>query len=156
MILKRKNSGEDVKRKAREEGWMEKSKVLVVDDEQDVAKALKARLKANGFNVVLAYDSVQAFTIANQEKPDLILLDIMIPGGGGFVVAERLKQSHATDRIPIIFLTGIPGGEEQASKIGASGYVMKPYHPDELLETIRRALEISRKQEGGWRGEMPA
>jgi DNA-binding response OmpR family regulator len=156
MILRRKNSGEEIKRKGEEKGKMGKKKVLVVDDEQDIAKALKARLKANGFNVVLAYDSVQAFTIANQEKPDLIILDIMIPGGGGFVVAERLKQSHATYRIPIIFLTGIPGGEERASKIGASGYVMKPYHPDELLETIRRALEISRKQEGGWRGEMPA
>ncbi len=156
MILRRKNSEEDIKRKAWKKGRMGKRKVLVVDDEQDVAKALKARLKANGFNVVLAYDSVQAFTIANEEKPDLIVLDIMIPGGGGFVVAERLKQSHATYRIPIIFLTGIPGGEERASKVGASGYVMKPYQPDELLETIRRALEISRKREGRWRGEMPA
>jgi DNA-binding response OmpR family regulator len=156
MILWRKNSEEDIKSKVREKGRMGKRKVLVVDDEQDVAKALMARLKANGFNVVLAHDSVQAFTIANQEKPDLIILDIMIPGGGGFVVAERLKESHATYRIPIIFLTGIPGGEERASKIGASGYVMKPYHPEELLETIRRALETGRKQEGGWRGEMPS
>ena len=135
---------------------MAKRKVLVVDDEQDVARALKVRLKANGYNVVLAYDSVQAFTMANQEKPDLIILDIMIPGGGGFVVAERLKQSQATHRIPIIFLTGIPGGEERASKLGASGYVMKPYHPEELLETIQRALEISRMREGEWGGEMRA
>jgi CheY-like chemotaxis protein len=103
---------------------MAKRKVLVVDDEQDVAKALKIRLKANGYNVVLAFDSVQAFTMANKEKPDLILLDIMIPGGGGVVVAERLKQSTATHHIPIIFLTGIPGGEERAYKLGASGYVM--------------------------------
>jgi two-component system alkaline phosphatase synthesis response regulator PhoP len=124
---------------------MAKWKILVVDDEQDVAKALKVRLKANGYDVVLANDSVQAFTVANQEKPDLIILDIMIPGGGGFVVAERLKQSQMTNRIPIIFLTGISGGEERAYKVGASGYLMKPYHPDELLETIRRALEISRK-----------
>jgi DNA-binding response OmpR family regulator len=124
---------------------MAKWKILVVDDEQDVAKALKVRLKANGYDVVLANDSVQAFTVANQEKPDLIILDIMIPGGGGFVVAERVKQSQMTNRIPIIFLTGISGGEERAYKVGASGYLMKPYHPDELLETIRRALEISRK-----------
>jgi DNA-binding response OmpR family regulator len=115
---------------------MAKRKVLVVDDEQDVAKALKIRLKANGYNVVLAFDSVQAFTMANKEKPDLILLDIMIPGGGGFIVAERLKQSTATHHIPIIFLTGIPGGEERAYKLGASGYVMKPYHLEKLLETI--------------------
>jgi DNA-binding response OmpR family regulator len=135
---------------------MAKWKILVVDDEQDVAKALKVRLKANGYNVVLAYDSVQAFTVANQEKPDLIILDIMIPGGGGFVVAERLKQSTTTHHIPIIFLTGISGGEERAYKVGASGYVMKPYHPDELLETIHRALEIGRKQEGAWGREIRA
>jgi DNA-binding response OmpR family regulator len=127
---------------------MAKRKVLVVDDEQDVAKALKIRLKANGYNVVLAFDSVQAFTMANKEKPDLILLDIMIPEGGGVVVAERLKQSTATHHIPIIFLTGIPGGEERAYKLGASGYVMKPYHPEKLLETINNALEISGRQTG--------
>ena len=128
---------------------MAKRKVLVVDDEQDVAQALKVRLKANGFNVVLASDSVQAFTMANKEKPDLIILDIMLPGGGGFVVAERLKLSQATHCIPIIFLTGIPGGEEKAYQLGASGYVMKPYQPDELLETIQRALERNKTQTGG-------
>jgi len=131
-------------------------KILIVDDRQDVARALRVRLKANGYNVVLAYDSVQAFTVANHEKPDLIILDVMIPGGGGFVVAERLKQSQVTRGIPIIFLTGFPGGEEMAYKAGASGYVMKPYHPDELLETIHRAIEISRAREGGWGGEMRA
>jgi len=127
---------------------MAKGKILVVDDEQDMAKALKVRLKANGYHVVLASDSVQAFVMAGKEKPDLIILDIMIPGGGGFVVAERLKQSQTTHHIPIIFLTGIPGGEEKAHQLGASGYVMKPYHPDELMETICRALERGRREEG--------
>ena len=125
---------------------MVKKKILVVDCEQDMVKALKVRLEANGYQVVLASDSVQAFSIANQENPDLILLDIMIPGGGGFVVAERLKQSAATHHIPIIFLTGIPGGEERAYKLGASAYVMKPYQPEELMETIHHTLEISRRQ----------
>ena len=125
---------------------MAKQTILVVDDEEDVLKALKVRLKANGYQVVFASDTVQAFTIANQENPDLILLDIMIPGGGGFVVAERLKQSAATHHIPIVFLTGIPGGEERAHKLGASGYVMKPYQPEELMETIHHTLEISRRQ----------
>lgn len=127
---------------------MVKKKILVVDDEEDVVKALKVRLKANGYNVVLASDSIQAFTMANKEKPDLIILDIMIPGGGGFVVAERLKQSTATRPIPIIFLTGISGGEERAYKTGASGYVMKPYQPEKLLEAINNALEIDERQPG--------
>jgi len=128
---------------------MAKSKILVVDDEQDVAQALKVRLKASGYNVVLASDSVQAYTMANKERPDLILLDIMIPGGGGFVVTERLKQSQTTHHIPIVFLTGIPGCEERAYQLGASGYVMKPYHPDELVETIHRLLERSKSQGTG-------
>jgi DNA-binding response OmpR family regulator len=127
---------------------MAKSKVLVVDDEADFAKALKVRLKANGYDVVLAHDSIQAIMAACQEKPDLIILDIMIPGEDGFVVTERLKQSQATRYIPIIFLTGIPGGERRAHKIGASAYIMKPYHPDQLLETVHNALEIKRTQAG--------
>ena len=122
---------------------MAKSKVLVVDDEEDFAKALKIRLKANGYDVVLAHDSIQAIMMADQEKPDLIILDIMIPIEDGFIVTERLKQSQATHLIPIIFLTGVPGGERRAYKAGASGYVMKPYHPEELLETIHKALEIN-------------
>lgn len=132
---------------------MAKKKILVVDDEQDMAMALKVRLKANGFNVVFASDSIQAFTIANKENPDLIILDIMIPGGGGFVVAERLKQSAATHHIPIIFLTGIQGGQERAYKLGASGYLMKPYQPEELMETIDNALEISRRRSAQTVGE---
>src|SRR4030042_904934 len=138
---------------------MVKKKILVVDCEQDMVKALEVRLKANGYQVVFASDTVQAFTIANQENPDLILLDIMIPGGGGFVVAERLKQSAATHHIPIIFLTAIPGGEERAYKLGASGYIMKPYQPEELIEAVRHALEIGRKQTresvGGTIGATP-
>lgn len=125
---------------------MGKEKILVVDDEEDMAKALKVRLKANGYNVVFASDSVEAFTIANKENPDLILLDIMIPGEGGFVVAERLKQSAATHGIPIIFLTGIRGEEGRAYRLGASAYVMKPYQPEELMETIHKALKTSRRR----------
>ena len=132
---------------------MAKEKILVVDDEQDMARALQVRLKANGYNVVFASDSVQAFTIANEEKPDLIILDIMMPGEDGFIVAERLKQSAATHRIPIIFLTGIPGGEERAYKLGAFGYVMKPYQPEELLETIHNALQISKRRSSETVGE---
>lgn len=124
---------------------MAKKKILVVDDEEDMAVALKVRLKASGYNVVFASDTVEAFKVANEENPDLIILDILIPGGGGFVVAERLKQSAATHRIPIVFLTGIQGGQGRAYKLGASGYLMKPYQPEELIKTIHNALEISRR-----------
>jgi len=125
---------------------MAKGKVLVVDDEHDISKALKIRLKAKGYEVVLAYDSIQAIMMANQEKPDLIILDIMIPGEDGFIVTERLKHSEATRHIPILVLTGVPGGEGRARKLGASGYIMKPYHPEKLLETVEKALETKGRQ----------
>lgn len=120
---------------------MAKKKILVVDDEEDMAMALKVRLRANGYEVVLASDSVEAFTVANRETPDLILLDILLPAEDGFAVAERLKQSAVTHRIPIIFLTGVQGEQEKAFKLGASGYLMKPYQPEELMRTIHNALE---------------
>jgi two-component system cell cycle response regulator len=123
-----------------------KIKILVVDNEQDFAKALKARLEANGYDVVLAFDSVQAFTLAHKENPSLIILDIMIPGGGGFAVAERMKDSIDTRHIPVIFLTGISGGEERAYRAGACSYLMKPYNPVVLLDTIKKALEIGGRQ----------
>jgi CheY-like chemotaxis protein len=127
---------------------MAKSKVLIVDDEADFAKALKVRLTANGYDVVLAHDSIQAIMMACQEKPDLIILDIIIPGEDGFVVAERLKQSQATRYIPVIFLTGIPGGERRAHQLGASAYMMKPYHPERLLEAVHKAMEIKGAEAG--------
>jgi CheY-like chemotaxis protein len=70
----------------------------------------------------------------------------MIPGEDGFFVTEQLKQSQATRHIPILFLTGVPGGERKAYKLGASGYIMKPYHPEMLLETIHKALEVEGTQ----------
>ena len=127
---------------------MAKRKVLVVDDEEDFAKALKIRLKANGYDVVIAHDSIQAIMMVYQENPDLIILDILIPGEDGFSVTERLKQAEATRPIPIIFLTGVPGDEGRAYQSGASGYVMKPYRPEELLKIIQKALEIKGPQTG--------
>jgi len=127
---------------------MAKRKVLVVDDEEDFAKALKIRLKANGYDVVIAHDSIQAIMMVYQENPELIILDILIPGEDGFSVTERLKQAEATRPIPIIFLTGVPGDEGRAYQSGASGYVMKPYRPEELLKIIQKALEIKGPQTG--------
>ena len=127
---------------------MAKGKVLVVDDEHDFSKALEIRLKTRGYDVVLAYDSFQAIMMANQEKPDLIILDIMIPGEDGFIVTEQLKRSQPTRHIPILFLTGVPGGEGRARKAGASGYMMKPYQPERLLEAIHKTLEVKGRLTG--------
>ena len=120
-----------------------KKKILVVDDERDIVKALAIRLGISGYEVISAYDGVQGVFLAHKEKPDLILLDIRMPSGDGLSVAEKLKQGSRTTRIPIIILTGSPEreAEEKALALGARFYIKKPYDPEELLDAIKRALE---------------
>ncbi len=121
----------------------EKKKILIVDDERDIVKALMIRLQGAGYEVVTAFDGAQGVFMAHKEKPDLIILDIRMPAGDGFSVAQRLKRSIHTFTIPVIFLTGSPeeSAEEKAMALGARFYVKKPYDPEELLDAIRRALE---------------
>jgi DNA-binding response OmpR family regulator len=123
----------------------QKKKILVVDDERDIVKALMIRLKANGYEVVTAFDGAQGVFMAHKEKPDLIILDIRMPAGDGFSVAERLKSSMYTFSIPIIFLTGSPerDAEGRAMELGARFYIKKPYDPEELLDAVKRAIETS-------------
>jgi len=122
-----------------------KGKNLLVDYEKDIASALKVRLKGGGYEVVLAFDSIQGIVMAKKEQPQVIILEMMIPGEGGLAVAERLKVSTDTCDIPIIFLTGIPELEERAYKAGAFFHLMKPYNPCELLRVIKKALEPCEK-----------
>lgn len=121
----------------------QKKKILVVDDERDIVKALMIRLQGAGYDVVTAFDGAQGVFMAHKEKPDLIILDIRMPAGNGFSVAERLKRSDYTLTIPVIFLTGSPetNAEEKARAVGARFYIKKPYDPEELLDAIKRALE---------------
>jgi DNA-binding response OmpR family regulator len=121
----------------------QKKKILIVDDERDIVKTLMIRLQGAGYEVVTAFDGAQGIFVAHKEKPDLILLDIRMPAGNGFSVAEKLKHSMNTSSIPVIFLTGSPekNAEERAMTLGARFYIKKPYDPEELLDAIKRALE---------------
>jgi DNA-binding response OmpR family regulator len=120
----------------------QKKKILIVDDERDILKALMIRLQVAGYEVVTAFDGAQGIFMAYKEQPDLIILDIRMPAGNGFSVAEKLKQSENTFSIPVIFLTGSPekDSEQKAMKLGARFYIKKPYDPEELLDAVRRAL----------------
>ncbi len=122
---------------------MAQKKILIVDDERDIVKALMIRLQTNGYNVVSAFDGAQGVFMANKEIPDLVILDIRMPAGDGFSVVEKLKQSNRTHRIPVIFLTGSPetNAEERAMGLGARFYIKKPYDPEELLDAVKRALK---------------
>jgi DNA-binding response OmpR family regulator len=121
----------------------QKKKILIVDDERDILKALMIRLQGAGYEVVTAFDGAQGIFMAHKEKPDLIILDIRMPAGDGFSVAEKLKHSSSTFSIPIIFLTGSPekDSEEKAMALGARFYIKKPYDPEELLDAIKRGLK---------------
>ena len=120
-----------------------KKKILIVDDERDIVKALTIRLQSNGYNTVAAFDGAQGVFMAYKERPKLIILDIRMPAGDGFSVAEKLKESKRTSGIPIIFVSGSPerNAEEKARELGASFFIKKPYDPEELLDAVRRALE---------------
>jgi DNA-binding response OmpR family regulator len=121
----------------------QKKKILIVDDERDIVKALTIRLQTSGYEVFYAFDGAQGVFMAHKEKPDLILLDIRMPAGDGFSVAKQLGESTPTFRIPIIFLTGSPerNSEQRAQELGARFYIKKPYDPEELLDAVKRALE---------------
>jgi DNA-binding response OmpR family regulator len=121
----------------------QKKKILIVDDERDIVKGLMIRLQVAGYDVVTAFDGAQGVFMAHKEKPDLIILDIRMPAGDGFSVAQRLKRSIHTFTTPVIFLTGSPekNAEEKAMALGARFYIKKPYDPEELLDAIKRALE---------------
>ena len=120
-----------------------KKKILIVDDERDIVKALTIRLRVSGFEVLSAFDGVQGVFMAHKERPDLILLDIRMPAADGFTAADQLRNSNPTRSIPIIFLTGSPEpkAQDRAIELGARFYIRKPYDPEELLDAVRRALE---------------
>jgi CheY-like chemotaxis protein len=119
-------------------------KILIVEDDTKIAGALAARLKAAGYEVLAANDGFEGIKQAVMGKPDLIVMDIWMPVGFGFSVAERLQQL-GLGNIPIIFVTAskLTGLRETAEGLGAAGYVEKPYKPKELLSAISSALDAS-------------
>ena len=118
-------------------------KILVVDDEQDLLKVLGDRLTAAKYNVITASNGIEAVKMAKQQKPDLIILDIMLPGIDGGKVEEILKDDEQTKKIPIIILSALYTKEDEKIRGNYSGgnvFIGKPYDPDKLLEIIRENI----------------
>lgn len=118
-------------------------KVLVVEDDLNIARALAVRLKGEGYHVLTAHDAVQGMACAVKSHPDLILLDVSMPAGNGLEVGERLMAQEATSSIPVIFMTAGKNPEycEKAIALGAKAFFEKPFDTEQLLETIERTLE---------------
>ena len=121
---------------------MKKPKILIVDDDPDLRKALRLRLRANNFDTVHAGDGYSAIAVTQKEHPDLIILDLGLPAGDGFVVLERLQDSDELSQIPVIVLTArdTEANEQRALKLGAVALFNKPADNNELLQTIRVSL----------------
>ncbi len=117
-------------------------KILVVDDEPQIVRLLIQRLKVNGYETFAANDSYQCIKMAREVKPDLILLDMKMPAGGGIHAFNTLKSSIYTSSIPVIFITAYPGDEikKQVKELGADGFFSKPFNSVELLSKIKELI----------------
>ena len=125
---------------------MDKKKILLIDDDQDLALGLKVRLRANNYTTVFATDAVSAISQAVKENPDLILLDLGLPAGDGFVVMERLDNIESLSSVPVVVMSARDpqGHRDRALGAGAKAYIQKPVDNDELLATIGKVLGETR------------
>jgi len=117
-------------------------KILIVDDDADLRQALRLRLRANHYETVNACDGYSAIAQAYKEHPNLIILDLGLPAGNGFVVLDRLQKDDKRSTIPVIVLTArdAQSSEEMALRSGAAAFFQKPADNADLLSVIRATL----------------
>ncbi|HEX9263484.1 MAG TPA: response regulator transcription factor [Candidatus Binatia bacterium] len=122
---------------------MAKKKILIVDDNEDVSKGLRIFFRAHDFTTILASDAVAAISQAKNENPDLIVLDLGLPAGDGFVVMERLSNIESVASIPVIVFSARDeqGHKERSLQAGAKAFFQKPVDPAVLLSAIQQVLE---------------
>jgi DNA-binding response OmpR family regulator len=135
--------------------------VLIVDDESSIRLVCRVNLNSAGFETLEAADGAEALAAARVERPDLILLDIMLPTLDGWLVAEQLAGDEATNDIPILFLSARSerADRRRAYELGGVGYIKKPFDAAELAEVVAATLEAVRRGEREslrrvWRDEL--
>lgn len=116
--------------------------VLLVDDEADFVEVLSTRLEANNFKVATAYDGEEALEKVGETRPDIIILDVMMPKINGFDVCRKLKADDAYKDIPVILLTAKfqPSDMKFGTAVGADAYLTKPFDPKVLIDTMQGLL----------------
>lgn len=114
--------------------------ILVIDDEKDLVDLLETRLEVSGYSVLTAYTGKEGLEKANETKPNLIVLDVIMPAMDGFETLRMLKASAETHHIPVIMLTSRGETEAllKADKLGSADYIIKPFEPEELLKMLKR------------------
>jgi DNA-binding response OmpR family regulator len=126
-------------------------RILVVDDEPDVVSLIENTLRAEGFDVLTAYDGIGALDVVAAEKPDLVILDIMMPLMSGYEVCEMIKANPQTQHIPVLCLSSAhaPDARAQSLKAGAAMLITKPFYPAELVAQVRRHLQRKESEAQG-------
>ena len=119
------------------------TKILVVDDDDSINELIKINLELSGYDVISAFDGLQGFTLAKQELPDLIVLDVMMPDVDGYTGAKRVRENASTAEIPILMLTAMGQLEDKVKgfDIGVDDYLVKPFEMDELKVRVRALLK---------------
>jgi len=122
---------------------MDKKRILIVDDEPDLVEFVKIRLEANNYETITAVDGEEAIAAVKKEKPDLIVLDILLPKMNGYEVCTRLKNDPECASIPVLMLTAKAQENDilLAKKSGADAYISKPFEASLLLFHIKELLE---------------
>ena len=118
------------------------AKILVVDDEPSIRELAQLILENEGYNVITAASGVETIQKATVEMPDLVLLDVVMPGVSGLDTCRMLKGEARTRSIPVIMFTvlGRENDRKQAEEAGCDGYFVKPFSPDSLLEEVKKHL----------------
>lgn len=111
--------------------------VLVVDDHPKVLRFIEIDLKLCGFEVITATSGNEALELVNSTKPDIVLLDIIMPGMDGFEVLRKLRDFT---QLPVIAFSASPGNYDEAMRLGANDFVAKPFQPDEMVKRIKALL----------------
>ena len=117
-------------------------KILIVDDKLEVVELVTATLEGEGYQIISASDGREALEKIGKEKPDLVLLDIVMPKMDGLEALSQLKKDPVLKEIPIIMLTakGQKSDQEKGKELGATGYIIKPFSPSALLKRIEEIL----------------
>lgn len=119
--------------------------ILVAEDSPNVLLTIKMCLELAGYEVVTASNGVEALQTAVKEVPDLVLLDIVLPGMSGYLVLEALRSEPLTKTIPVVMISARAQEEDiqKASLLGATDYIVKPFMPESLLTVVRKVLEVN-------------
>jgi DNA-binding response OmpR family regulator len=121
---------------------MPNKKILIIEDDPDVRLGYHIRFKANNYDTFFAGDALTSVTEARKCEPDLIILDLGLPGGDGFVVMDRFKKNPQLAVVPIIVISGRAGrvNQDRAIRAGVKAFLQKPVDNDELMAVVRQTL----------------